>query len=389
MTDRFDVVIVGGAVMGSATAYWLLRYDPAIRVAVLDRDMTFARSSTLRCDGNVRIQFNLPENIAISQFAMDFLEDFSQTMAVGDWHPDPSCRRQGNLFLVQRGGEDDARHGLDAQTRLGESVEWLSADEIAAAYPPYTGTTYVAGTLGRRDGSVDPAAVLEGYRRKAASLGARYMEAEVRAVLRNEQAVTGVDIGGDIVSAPVVVNAAGAWCTDLAKTAAITLPVKPIMRSVFVLEADIDSEHLPSAFAPSGLYVLAEPGNTYLVAWSLPNDPVGYDFSVSRQHFDETIWPELVGNFPAFEAVRVVRGWAGLYANNDLDGNGIIGEWPELEGFYLANGFSGHGFQQCHAVGRHLAELILGRPASLDLSRLSPARILRNEPVYEHAGRLI
>jgi len=375
--------------MGSATAYWLLHYDPAIRVAVVDRDMTFARSSTLLSDGNVRIQFNLPENIAISQFAMDFLEGFSETMAVGEWHPDPSCRHQGNLFLVAPGGEDDARHGLEAQNRLGESVEWLSPEQIEAAYPPYAGTTYVAGTLGRRDGSVDPAAVLEGYRRKAASLGAEYIQGEVQAVLRDEQAVVGVEVGGDLLSAPVVVNAAGAWCADLAETAGVPLPVTPIMRSVFVLEADIDSELLPSAFAPSGLYVLAEPGNTYLVSWSLPTDPVGYDFSVSRQHFDDAIWPELVRNFPAFEAVRVLRGWAGLYANNVLDGNGIIGEWPELAGLYLANGFSGHGFQQCHAVGRHLAELILGRPPSLDLSKMSPARILANEPLYEHAGRLI
>lgn len=145
----------------------------------------------------------------------------------------------------------------------------------------------------------------------------------------------------------------------------------------------------PTAFAPSGLYVLPEPGNTFLVSWSLPTDPTGFDFALSRQHFDDTIWPELVGNFPAFEAVRVLRGWSGLYASNDLDGNGIIGEWPDLAGFYLANGFSGHGFQQCHAVGRHLAESILGYTPSLDLSRLSPMRIVSNTPLFEHAGRLI
>ncbi len=387
--ERFDVVIVGGAVMGSATAYWLLRLDPALEIAVVDRDLSFAQSSTLLCDGNVRIQFNLPENIRISQFAMDFLDGFDETMAVGDWKPDPGCRRQGNLFLVEPGGERDARHGFDTQRSLGEEVDWLSADEIEAAFPPFAGTTYIAGTLGRRDGSVDPAGVLDGYRRKAISLGARYYESEATAVLRNEHRVLGVDLDRERFSAPVVVNTAGAWCSSLAETAGVRLPVTPIMRSVFVVEADIDSSGLPSAFAPSGLYVLPEPGNTFLVSWSLPTDPTGFDFALSRQHFDDTIWPELVGNFPAFEAVRVLRGWSGLYASNDLDGNGIIGEWPDLAGFYLANGFSGHGFQQCHAVGRHLAESILGYTPSLDLSRLSPMRIVSNTPLFEHAGRLI
>ena len=126
-----------------------------------------------------------------------------------------------------------------------------------------------------------------------------------------------------------------------------------------------------------------------MVGKSLQEDPIGYEFSWSRERFTEILWPELVEFAPSFDRLKVLRGWAGLYAVNTLDGNAILGEWPELSGYFMANGFSGHGFQQCHAVGRYIAELILEDAPSLDLSIFSPQRILTNEPVYESRRKLI
>lgn len=121
----------------------------------------------------------------------------------------------------------------------------------------------------------------------------------------------------------------------------------------------------------------------------LPDDPVGFDFSWKRQVFMDHLWPELVDYIPAFDQLKLTRGWAGLYAVNTFDGNAILGEWPHLKGFMLANGFSGHGFQQCHAVGRYLAELILAHDLSLDLSIFSPQRILEDKPVFESEYKLV
>lgn len=126
-----------------------------------------------------------------------------------------------------------------------------------------------------------------------------------------------------------------------------------------------------------------------MVGKSLPVDPMGFEFTWSRDRFTEVLWPELVEFVPSFDRLKVKRGWAGLYAVNTLDGNAILGEWPELSGCYLANGFSGHGFQQCHAVGRYIAELILDIAPSLDLSIFSPQRILTDEPVFESRRKLI
>jgi glycine/D-amino acid oxidase-like deaminating enzyme len=127
-----------------------------------------------------------------------------------------------------------------------------------------------------------------------------------------------------------------------------------------------------------------------LIAWSTDDDPVGFEFSPApRARFYDSIWPALASVMPKFDSLEVIRSWAGLYAQNRLDANAILGEWPSIDGLFQATGFSGHGFQQCHAVGRHLAELITGRTPSLDLSRLGPQRILANEPLWEHAGRII
>lgn len=385
-----DVVIVGGGVMGFATAYHLLVRDPSLSISVIEKDPTYRLSSTLLSDGNVRVQFNLEENIRISLYGMEVLEQFADTMEVNGIRPEVSMRRQGNLFLVDESGREAAEAGLALQRSLGGAVEWLDADDIAGSYPPYAGDRLIGGTLGSIDGSVDPNAVLHGYRRKAVSLGAVYVTGEAVALLHDGDRITGVTLAsGETISSDVVVNATGAWAKDFLATAGVDLPVLPVMRTVFVVETTLPTAGMPSGFLPSGVYLIPESESTWLVGWSLPDDPVGFDFTVHRDRFYDRYWPALVEDLPAFDRLRVVRGWTGLYAVNTLDGNAILGEWPEMKGLFLANGFSGHGFQQCHAVGRYLAELILGLPPVIDLSRFGPERIIDGAPVLEHAGRII
>ena len=386
---KADVAIVGGAIMGSATAYNLARLDPSLRVVVVEKDPSYRYSSTLLSDGNVRIQFNLEENIRISQYGFEVMETFPEDMAVGEFRPDPAPRHQGNLFLTTESDEPTARSGMERQISLGCDVEWLDADEVARRYPPYAGDGFIGGTFSQIDGSVDPNAVLHGYRRKAAAMGVEYLTGEAARLLAVDGAMRGVELtDGAIIEAPIVMNAAGAWGTDLAGTIGIALPVLPIMRTVYVVETPL-REKLPSVFLPNGIYLIPEHEGSFAVGWSLPDDPVGFDFTFTRERFEDVLWPALVESMPVFEALRVTGGWAGLYAVNTLDGNAILGEWPGVHGLYLANGFSGHGFQQGHAVGRYIAELMVGETPFLDLSRFGPERILRGEPYPEHVGRII
>jgi len=391
VTVAHDVVIVGGGVMGCATAYHLLRRDPAQSIAIIEQDPTYRYASTTLSDGNVRIQFNLEENIRMSQYAMEVLDTFADDFELDGIRPDPACRHQGNLFTVDEQGRAEAEAGMRLQRSLGCEVEWLSAQDIADSFPLYRTSGLVGGTFSPRDGSVDPSSVLQGYRRYAVSLGAKFVAGTATRLRSKRDQIIGVALeSGERIDAPIVLNAAGAWAAGLAETAGVDLPVEPVMRTVFVVETDrVVSGTLPSIFLPSGAYILPEGQNRYLAAWSRPEDPVGFEFEFSQSGFYDVVWPEIVAHLPEFDRLRVVGGWVGLYASNTLDGNAVLGEWPELSGLYLANGFSGHGFQQCHAVGRYLAELILDQPVSLDLSRFGPQRIIDDQPVFEHAGRII
>jgi FAD-dependent oxidoreductase domain-containing protein 1 len=386
------VVIVGGASLGWSTAHYLLEIDRDLEVSVIEKDPTLRYSSTMLSDGNVRIQFNLEENIAISQYAMERLETFAEDMTVGDFSPDPQMRKQGNLFLVDDAGRDDALAGLATQQRLGCDSVWVDMDEIGARWPALASESLIGGTLGPSDGSVDPGAVVEGYRRFALARGAMTVIGKVESLETAGEEVVGVRLSdGSSVGADAVVVCAGAWSTELLATAGLMIPVDPVMRTVYVVAGEVTGhESLPSSFLPSGVYLIPEHDDTSLIAWSTDDDPIGFDFTTApRSRFYDVIWPELFSHLPAFDRLEVLRSWAGLYAQNRLDANGVIGRWPGMKTMYLAAGFSGHGFQQCHAVGRHLAELICGRAPSLDLSRLGPERILTGIPVPEHSGRII
>lgn len=378
--------------MGWSTAHHLLRLDPQIDVEVVEKDPSLRHSSTLLSDGNVRIQFNLEENILISRYGIECLESFSEEMATDGFRPDPQMRKQGNLFMVDEGGKEDALTGLATQQRLGCDSEWLDIDTIRERFPALGTDKLVGGTLGPNDGSVDPNAVVEGYRRKALSAGASLTKGTVTSLMASDGRIGGIRLADDsTMGADVVVVCAGAWSTELLATAGIGIPVEPVMRTVYVVAGEIPgAEGMPSTYLPSGVYVIPERDGTFMMAWSTDDDPIGFDFTPApRSRFYDVIWPELVSTLPAFDRLEVVGSWAGLYAQNRFDANGIIGEWPGIEALYMATGFSGHGFQQCHAVGRHLGELITGNEPSIDLSRLRPDRMMSGEPVFEHAGRII
>jgi FAD-dependent oxidoreductase domain-containing protein 1 len=390
-SKNYDVIMVGGGVMGSSIAYYLLKEDPNLRVAIIEMDPSLERNSTVLSDGNLRLQFNIKENILISQYGLKMLDSFREDMRVGDWIPEPSFRQEGNLFITDADNKKNAMAGLALQKSLNCQVSWLESDEIMSRFPLYDVGNFPGGSFGKLDGTMDPQAILAAYLRKAIHLGAEYISAEVAELLHSEGQVIGVKLTNkDKLSANTVVNSAGAWGTAFAKTAGIDLPIDPVRRQVFVIETNsVPEKTYPLTVFPSGLYLIPENNNRFMCGRSMDEDPVGFDFNWNHEKFMDVLWPELVEVVPSFEHLKIVSGWAGLYAVNRFDGNAILGEWPELGGFILVNGFSGHGFQQCHAIGRYLAEQIRGVEPFIDLSIFSPQRLLENKPVFEGAGKLV
>ncbi len=381
----YDVIIIGGGIMGSATAYYLAKKDPSLKVAVIERDPTYVRASTTLSMSNVRIQFSLKENIQISQYAFDVLKGFEDEMAVDGNKPKIYYHREGNLFLVDENNEAQARRAFDLQQSLGCRIEWWTPQKIKEAFPLYETGSFIGGTYGPDDGHFDAYAALMGYKAKARSLGAEYLKDDVEKITTRSGRVTGVRLATtESLAARYIINCAGAWAVQVAVTAGVNLPIEPIKRQVFILDTAVKPQGpLPLTVLPSGLYFRTETGGVILLGKSMAEDPTGFHFNWDDKRFMEILWPELAEFVPAFDRLKLVRGWAGLYAVNTLDGNAILGEWPEVQGLFLANGFSGHGLQQAPAVGRYLAELILKLPLSLDLSIFGPDRILENRPLSE------
>ena len=384
-TKSYDVVIIGGGIMGSATAYYLMKADSSLKVAVVERDPSYARASTTLSMSNVRIQFSLKENIRISQYTLEILDRFEDEMTIEDRRPKIYYHREGNLFLVDQQNQRAAEKSFELQKKLGCRIEWWSPEKIKQHYSLYEPGDLIGGTYGPDDGHIDAYAMLMAYKAKARFLGAVYLADDIVEINKADGKVEGVSLAsGQNLNAGFVVNCAGAWAAQIAATAGVKLPVSPIKRQVFTLDTAVKPEGpLPLTVLPSGMYFRTETGGIILLGKSMAEDPAGFNFSWDEKRFMEILWPELAEFVPAFDRLKLIRGWAGLYAVNTLDGNAILGQWPEIKGFYLANGFSGHGLQQAPAVGRYLTELILDQPLTLDLRIFSPQRILEQKPLSE------
>jgi glycine/D-amino acid oxidase-like deaminating enzyme len=307
-------------------------------------------------------------------------------MTVDDIRPHIAWHREGNLFLAEEAQRERAEQEMAMQRDLGCNVVWWNREKLAERLGHCHLAPFVGGTYGADEGTMDPYAVLMGFRRKARSLGAHYLNDEVTAVTIHGGAVSGVTLAsGQTLSAKMVLNCAGAWAGEIAKTAGVDIPVVPVKRQVFAVDPAVKQETLPRlTVLPSGLYIAREAGGTLFVSKTLAEDPIGFDFTWNEDRFMEVVWPELAAFNPQLETLKLIRGWAGLYAVNSLDANAILGEWPELKGFFLANGFSGHGFQQAAAVGRHMAELMTDRAPSMDLSIFGAERVLENKPIVSN-----
>lgn len=391
MPERWDVVIVGGAVMGCSAAYWLTRMDPSLKVVVVEMDPTYARAATALSVASVRQQFSNPVNVAISRFGVGFIRNFQTALGHDVGVPSLGLRENGYLFL-SGSAEGAALLGELAamQNGLGAATEVLDPAGVQARFPWMTVGDVTAGSLGLRDeGWFDNMGLLNGFRAAARAQGVVFRTDHVTGVRRSGARVTGVDLAsGGLLDAGVVLNAAGTRGAEVMAMADEVLPVEPRKRTVFVIDAP-NARHpdAPLLIDHTGYYM--RPEQEHWIIATVPSiDPAADpdDFSPDAGQFEEVIWPLVYARAPGFDAVKVLRLWVGQYDYNRLDQNAIVGRWPGTDNLYILNGFSGHGLQQSPAMGRGIAELILtGRYQALDLTDLGAERIVENRPFPEAA----
>ena len=388
MGECWDVVIVGGGVMGSATAYFLAA-EPGFagRVLVLEADPSYEWCSSVRSNGAIRQQFSIAQNIEMCLFGARFFREAGTRLVVDGEAPDLGFREHGYLFLVAPERMDVLCRNHARQTALGAANVILDASALAERYPWLNTEGLGAGCLGTAmEGWIDPTSLLHAYRRKAISGGVTYRAGEVVALERCRDRVVSVTLAdGARVACGAVVDAAGFHAARVAAMAGIPLPVEPRKRFVFVFECREDVPHVPHSFDPTGVYWRRE-GRGFITGVLPPESEDGpcWDYDIDHGLFESVIWPTLAHRVPAFEAIRQTTAWACHYDYNRLDENAILGPHPEVANLYFINGFSGHGIQQSPAAGRALSELIVdGAYRTLDLSIFGYERIGRAAPVWE------
>lgn len=400
MKPAYDVVIVGGAVIGSAVAYFLMAEpDFTGSVLVVELDPTYRFASTSLSSSSIRVQFSNPVNVRISQFGSAFIRDFARTMQVGgEAPPDLNFHPGGYLFLAGTAEQERTlRENHEVQLACGADVVLWDQEALHRAFPHLRVDDICLASYGRSgEGWFSNTGLMNGFRARARELGAEYATDEVVAISREGNRVTGVTLkSGALVAAGHVVNASGPRAALTARMAGLDVPVEPRKRTLFVFDcartpegsATVNGGRLPLMIDPSGVFCRPE-GRFFLSGTAPVEDPAvdWDDFEPRWEEFEDAIWPALAGRSPAFEAIKVVNQWAGHYDFNTLDHNLIVGRHPEVANFIFANGYSGHGLQQGPAAGRGVAELIVhGGFRSLDLSEVGFERIVANRPFLEKA----
>ena len=390
-----DVVIVGGAVMGSSTAYHLLS-DPGFkgRVIVIEKDLTYQLSASALSAASIRQQYSSAVNIRISLYGIQFLRSIGDHLAVDGDRPEIELKEGGYLYCASEAGAHVLVENQALQAAEGADILLLDPAALKARFPWLNVEDLEAGTWGRSgEGWFDGWGLLQAFRKKARSLGAEYVKGEVAEVEREGGRIVAVRLkDGTRIACGALVNCAGSGGRALAAMAGLEIPVQAKRRYVFSFTCKEKVENCPLLIDTSGAYVRPEGENGFICGASPDGDMVDPDWNdedpasqeVDHAFFEEFIWPALAHRVPAFEAIRPGRAWAGPYDMCLLDHNAIIGKAGDFENFYLCNGFSGHGLQQAPAIGRGLSELIVhGGYRTLDLSELGYERVVANRPLLE------
>jgi sarcosine oxidase subunit beta len=379
-----DVVIIGGGIVGSSIAYHLTA-NGCRNVLVIERESAQGKGSTGKSMGGVRAQFSTPVSIQMSLYSIPFYASFEERLG----HP-CDYRPQGYLFCATTERQMEyLRANYTQQVKLGlETVRLVLGDEIRGMFPQLRADDILGGSFCSTDGFVDPYSAMNGFMACAAEHGAiLWKSAAVTAISRDATGITSVETTRGVVAVRKVINCAGAWAAGVARLAGVELPVEPLRRMLVPSEPFDGFPHTaPMIVDMSNGFHFRPEARGFLLAWNDPEETPGFktDFDPA---FVEKILTRAADRVPCFANLPInpKRAWAGLYEMTP-DHHPILGEAPGVPGFFLANGFSGHGVMHAPATGKILADLVLsGKTDLIDASLLSLGRFEQGRLIHETA----
>ncbi len=377
MEKTADVVVVGGGIIGLSIAYYLAS-KKAGRIVLFEKGQ-LGEGSTSRCAGGIRTQFSTEVNIRFSLESLKTFEQFKDQFGV-----DPEFKRIGYLFLATTKEELEIfNQNVKLQRKFDIPVEFLSSEEISSRWPYLRTDDILGGTFCSWDGYAGPSEVLSGFASCARRLGVKIYEGvEVLEISLAKGEVRSIRTSNEEIFTPVVINAGGPYAASIARMVGIDIPVKPLRRQIFITAPfHLINPPIPLTIDFYRGWYFRQEGEGFLLSGPLDLEP-SFNLSVDYEAMTDAS-EKAMYRVPLFEKASIARGWAGLYEISP-DHHAILGKVPGAEGFILANGFSGHGFQHSPAVGKVIAELIVdGKATTIDISSLSIERFKNGELMLE------
>ena len=377
MATAYDIIIIGGGVIGLSTACYLASSMKS-RILVLEKDR-LGEGSTGRCAGGIRLQFATEINIRFSLISHRIYEHFRDEFGV-----DIGFKQYGYSFLATT--DDELKlfeNNCRLQQRFSIPVELLSREELKKEWPFLHVDDLAGGTFCPRDGYAGPNEVVQGFYRKGKEKGVHYHENEEALQLESDaDGITGVRTAKEWYPCRTVINAAGPYASVVAGMAGLELPVKPYRRQLFFTT--------PFSALPDRLPLTVD----FHRGWYFRREGAGLLLSGTQdRHSSFDMHTDYEGKcfasehalhrVPVTAECEIQGGWGGLY-DISPDCHAIIGPMEALRGLYFCCGFSGHGFMHAPAAGMVMAELVSGRRAhTIDIDPLSPDRFRRGALLIE------
>lgn len=373
-----EVVIIGGGVSGVAIA-WNLACKGVKDIVILEKN-TVCSGATGRCGAGIRMQWGTERNCRLSKMSSEFFENANELL---EYDRDVEFNQGGYLIVAGNEKENELfKRNVALQNSLGIPTVHLTPQEAKEIVPHMDETKVVGATFCQKDGHLNPFNTTEAYQRAAERLGVKiYKKTKATGIDVQDGKIVGVETDKGYISTPLVINCAGGWSKEVAAMAGVDLPVYSERHQILITEP---VEHMQDPMFMGfslNIYIQQVPHGSFIMGRSDPTEPRDLRQTSSWQFLQEMI-KTCTDLLPPLKKLNLVRQWAGLY-NMTEDAQPIYGKAEGVDGFWLACGYSGHGFMLAPATGLLMSEMILGEPLTIDISNLDMGRFARGELVLE------
>jgi sarcosine oxidase subunit beta len=378
MNKTASVVIIGGGISGVAIAYNLAK--KGLKDIVVVEKQYLASGSTGRCGAGVRMQWGTEMNCRLAKYSIEFFERANEEL---EYEYDIEFNQGGYLIVASTEKEiNQFKKNLELQHSLGIPSRYVTPKEAKEIVPHMDETKIIGGTFCPKDGHLNPFHTTQAYANAAKRLGVEIMTyTKVTGIKVEDGRVAGVETDKGFISTPIVVDAAGGYSNEIAKMAGLEIPLYPERHQILVTEP---VEHMQGPMFMSfslNIYCQQTPHGSFIMGRGDAAEPKDFNTN-SSWDFLEKMAATCCVLLPPLKKLSVVRQWSGLYEITP-DRQPIYGETAEVKGFYIAAGFSGHGFMFAPVTGLVMSECILGEKPSFPIEKLDKDRFKRGEEVFE------